>query len=61
MLLLAFLLPFALCYHCEYDSELGGVGNVEVNINPRDDIAGKSTWVSNMQFFIFGELGDNPG
>lgn len=60
MLLLAFLLPFALCYHCEYDSELGGVGNVEVNINPRDDIAGKSTWVSNMQFFLFGELGDNP-
>lgn len=60
MLLFVFLLPVVLGYHCEHDEELGGARKVEVNIEPKPDSAGKSTWVSNMQFFLFGDLGENP-
>lgn len=60
-MLLIVLLPVAvLTFHCEYDQDLGGVRKVEVKIQPSPDTQGKVPWVSNMKFFLFGQLGSNP-
>jgi len=57
MLLLVLCLPVVLGYHCAYDEELEGVRKVDVKIQPAKE---KVRWVSNMEFFLFGELGDSP-